>query len=149
VKPDDDNERATVQGLVERHRVTFHVYPEQHVQAGELVQIGYALELEGRHAVPRHPPEPGCDECAIVFSALGRVARWAAPQEAREERSTDFVIEPFRPHLTYDPSDLHAKVVLVAKIVHRFDYSAQIDDCERRCCAEVEARLTAIGARSA
>ncbi len=65
----------------------------------------------------------------------------------REERPSEYEIEPYRAAITY--WSLHHNrpdVTLTIRILHRHGYELPVDECEDRCLKEMEQRLTEVGA---
>lgn len=139
-------EARTLVGLAADYNVRWEVWPERQSYRGDAVhQIGFEVDLLGDHFEPRHPPSPGCDECRKVHAALRTIVEFVLPSEGRASR---YDVSPYEPSLRF-PNDPHTPgyVTLKLRILHRNDYGAPPDECERRCLDEIESRLSAIGAR--
>lgn len=135
-----------VRALVGRHQVRWESY--FHYRVGEHPKpapVGFELLLLGTHDHPKHAPQPGCPECVEVYAVLRRVARFVVPPEGRP---THCQILGFEPALLYpSPGHRHVDVSLRVRLLHRVDTSSPVDDCERRCLAEIESNLEQLGAR--
>jgi hypothetical protein len=131
--------------VVRRHDLVWEVWPERQVFGGETRQIGFSLELFGRHDHPNHEPYPGCDECVVVYAALRRIARAVLP---RGEHATYYDVQAYDRAMTYlRPASGEGLVKLVLKLLHRRGYGQPPDPCEIECLREIECRLAALGAR--
>jgi hypothetical protein len=141
----DHTEAEALIDLVRRHDVAWEVWPERQVFSGETRQIGFSLELLGRHDHPRHVPYPGCDECVIAFAALRRIAKAVLP---RGEHATRYEVQVYDRTMTYpQPKTGEGLVKLIVKLLHRSGYARPPDPCEIQCLEEIECRLAALGAR--
>lgn len=130
--------------LVARHHVRFHTYSLQAVRDGELVTIGFEIELYGTHDHPSVRPEPGCTECVRVYRSLRQIAEAVT---AHPRRETDRTIEPYEPSLVMvDPRGDRQDVRCRIQFVHHDDYHRAVDDCQRACVREVADRLRGLGA---
>ena len=134
---------AELKELVQRFRVCWEASSEDTYLEGEKRQIGFSLELIGTHEPEIKHPDPGCEHCRRVYSALKRIADWIMP---KEERPTVYEIEPYRQAISYS----HARhdrpdVTLTIRIVHRSDFDRPVDDCELRCLEEMKQSLKRLG----
>jgi len=129
--------------LVAEHAMSWKVTHEEAVVDGELQPIGFKVELSAVHSHPRHEPSPGCAECRPVIVALERVIGAALPHDARRSRY-DVFVPPAK--LAYDPG-LPAEITATITILHNEGINDPIDECERRCLADITSRLRALGAR--
>ena len=130
--------------LVHRFKVCWKVWPEYTYEGDDKRQVGYELELAGTHEAGVTHPEPGCEHCEHVYSALRQIAEYIMP---REERPSMYEIGPFDRSIHY--WGLHSKrpdIMLTIKILHRHDYERPVDECEDRCLKEMEGRLRDLGA---
>lgn len=138
---------AATSALAVLHKVHWQIYPEYRLVDEQLVKVGFELVLFGTHDHPSQHPAPGCDACVKVYKALSRVAGFALP---REERPTLFEIEPFEAALLYPVSGTPSiEVAMRIRLLHRADSLLPIDECQRRCLAEIEDRLRQLGVRKA
>lgn len=137
-------QEAHLRELAHRHSVRFEVLPESQVYEHRIVRVGFDLQLYGLHV---HPDGvmPGCSECVDVYSALQQIAEWILPTE---ERASGYEIEGFDRalHMAPDVKD-RDEVRLEVKIVHRHDFFAPIDDCEKQCLSEMKEKLRRLGVR--
>ncbi len=78
--------------LVRRHQVCYEVWPENLASNGQIVKVGFDLELDGVHEHPGSGALPGCPHCREVFEDLQRIAEWIMP---KEERPTAYEIQRF------------------------------------------------------
>jgi hypothetical protein len=136
---------AELRELVQRFRVCWEVGPEDSYREGEKLKIGFTLDLIGTHEPEVKHPDPGCEHCRRVYSALKKIAGWIIP---KEERPTVYEIEPYRQAISYSHSR-HDRpdVTLTIRIEHRSDFDRPVDDCEVRCLNEMKQRLKELGAR--
>jgi hypothetical protein len=131
--------------LARRHRVRWEVWPEREVSHGDVKQIGFEIDLIGEHFQVHHQPSPGCDECQIVYRALRKIADYAVP---KAERASRYPMDRFDGTMPYDRAgEGTGFVTLTIRILHRTGYHDPPDDCERLCLAEIEQKLSVIGAR--
>lgn len=129
--------------LVQRHQVCYEVWPENLVMSGQLVKVGFALELEGAHEHPGSEVLPGCVHCQEVFNNLERIADWIRPTE---KRPTTYEIQPFDRAIRYSPKrKRRSEVSLTIKIIHRQGYDQPVDDCEQMCLKEMRGKLAELG----
>jgi hypothetical protein len=134
-------ELASLRARVAAHDVRCEVYPERIAHDGRLEQVGFTIELFGRHNHPSQPPEPGCRECELVHRELARIARAVVP---RERRPSVVEVDPFEPTLVFD-GNRPPRVRLTLRLVHRASVGGGVDECERRCLQEILAALQALG----
>lgn len=134
-----------IRRLVEQHQVCWEVWPEPHYRRdGTRVQVGYILRLSGIHDHPTRTPQPGCDECRLVFDHLRRIADWITPKEERDSR---YEVSIFDSAIRYSTQrHFRAEVSLSLKILHKGQWDAPIDPCEVRCLREMESNLKRLGA---
>ncbi|MHB8879709.1 MAG: hypothetical protein ACYC8T_38975 [Myxococcaceae bacterium] len=130
--------------LALRHGVRYEVLPDMQVVDGQVVRVGFDVQLYGLHEHPEGVT-PGCPECARVYAALREIAAWILPTEERPSR---YEIEGFDRalHLAPDLTD-RDEVRLEVKVLHRRDFFAPIDRCEKRCLAEMKQKLARLGVR--
>lgn len=88
---------------------------------------------------------PGCEHCVQTCRDLKKVAEWIVPGE---ERPSSYTICSFDGglHGVRSPRE-RLEVELTIQIGHRRGWDQLIDDCERRCLNEMEARLKELGVR--
>ncbi len=130
--------------FVQRHKVCWKVWPEYTYVRSEKRQIGYEIELAGTHEPGVTHPEPGCEHCQHVFTALRQIAEHILP---REERPSMYEIGPFDQAIRYSPEHRNRPdVMLTVKILHRHGYERPLDECEDLCLKEMEGRLQDLGA---
>lgn len=132
-----------VRALATRHEVVFHVYPVRHAASGGVEVVGFEIELLGVHREPKHVPEPGCDECAIVYQDLREIARHVLPPS---EPETEVELHALEPRHVYDRRH-HGEpaVALTLQVLHRRDYGSPVDRCEERCKDRIVAALRRLG----
>jgi hypothetical protein len=128
--------------LARRHELTWEVWPERQVFTDGVRQIGFSIELYGKHDHPGQAPTAGCAECVAVYDALHRIAEAILP---RGEHATRYEIRRFERKL-YPDSSGSGQVRLNLQLLHRAGFDAPPDACERDCLAEIEGRLVALGA---
>jgi hypothetical protein len=129
--------------LIQRHQVCYEVWPENLVVNGQLVKVGFALELEGTHENPVNEVMPGCAHCQEIFKDLQRIAEWIMPVE---KRPTTYEIQPFDRAIRYSPKrKRRSEVRLTIKIIHRQGYDQPVDECEELCLGEMRRKLAALG----
>lgn len=140
------NGRETIvrlQELIRRHQVCYEVWPENLVVNGQLIKVGFVLELEGTHEHPGSEVQPGCQQCQEVFRALQRIAEWIMPTEARP---TTYEIQPFDRALRYAPKrKRRPEVSLTIKVIHRQGFDQPVDECEELCLREMRLKLAELG----
>ena len=134
---------AELRELVQRFRVCWEAGSEDTYLEGEKRKIGFLLDLIGTHEPEIKHPDPGCEHCRRIYSALKRIAGWVMP---KEERPTVYEIEPYRQAISYtyarhDRPD----VTLTIRIGHRSDFDRPVDACEVRCLNEMKQHLKDLG----
>jgi hypothetical protein len=138
-------DRAELERLVQLHQVVFEQAPAYRMVDGKRSAVGYDLTLAGTHEPSVAHPLPGCWRCQKVFSDLRRVAEAVFPAP---DRASGYGVEPFDHALHESPArGFRNDVELVVEIRHRESYLDPIDDCERRCLADIERELKALGVR--
>lgn len=131
--------------LIHRHKVCYEVWPENLAVSGQLVKVGFDLELEGTHEHPGNGVLPGCPHCEEVYKDLERIAEWIMPTE---ERPTTYEIQPFDRAIHYAPKrKLRSEVSLNIKIIHRHGFDQPVDDCEQMCLKEMRRKLAELGVK--
>ena len=129
--------------LVQKHQICYEVWPENLAKNGQIVKVGFDLELDGVHEHPGSEVAPGCRHCQEVFKDLQRIADWIMP---KEERPTTYEIQRFDHALHFAPRrKLRREVSLTIKIIHRHGYDQPVDDCEQMCLKEMRQKLAEIG----
>ncbi len=129
--------------LVRRHQVCYEVWPENLVSNGQIVKVGFALELEGTHEHPDSEVLPGCRHCQEVFNDLRRIAEWIMPAEGRP---TTYEVQPFDRAIRYSPKrKRHPEISLIIKIIHRQGFNQPVDECEQMCLREMRQKLVELG----
>lgn len=122
--------------------MTWRLWPVHAYVDDQPIVVGYELSLHGVHDHPSHPPEPGCDACALVYRALHEVALAVVP----DRPATEAALSSFEPKLVFDHANHGAPAVeLRIDIIHRSDYTAPLDECEVRCKDEIVTALEALG----
>jgi len=99
----------------------------------ERVKTGFDLELYGTHDHGHSSLTPGCERCTATYRDLRQVAEWILP---KEERPSVYDIEPFD-HSLHARSTKRFEVELKIRIQHRHGWEEPIDECEKRCLAEI------------
>lgn len=137
-------ELKSLRAIVEKRKVCWDVFPETVRIRESTKTVGYELVLSGIHTPGGGAWTPGCPLCKEVFEDLKRIAEWTTP---REERPSIHEIEMFRPAVKRSAVRHHrSEVTLSVRILHRQQFEAPIDGCERRCLHDMEARLKELGA---
>ena len=139
------SETEELRQLVEKYALCWSATLERAVIHDELHPIGRNLVLRATHGKTTHEPTPGCDECPPVVDALGRVARFILPTEARLSH-----YEVHIPPATIQFSHAHpgvAEMTAVITILHNEGINQPIDACEDRCLADMTSKLRELGAR--
>jgi hypothetical protein len=132
--------------IVSVHRVRWEVWPERRCFDGKIKQIGFEMDLIGDHDGPYHSPTPGGDDCLRVYEALKEVAAFAMPQGDGAAR---YELDPFDYALHYARGEAFGHVTLQAHILHQGRFDAPPDASEREFLAEIESKLSALGAHAA
>ena len=131
--------------LIHKHKVCYEVWPENLAVTGQLVKVGFDLELEGTHEHLENRVLPGCLHCEEVYKDLERIAEWIMPTE---ERPTTYEIQPFDRAIHYAPRrKLRSEVSLNIKIIHRHGFDQPVDDCEQMCLKEMRRKLAELGVK--
>ena len=135
-----------LQELVRRYRVCWDEWPEEMMVDGKRRQIGFELELSGTHPPEVKNPNPGCHYCQEIFSALSEIAAYILP--SKSDRPSEYVIGSYEQSIRYSRKrGSRPDISLTIKIIHRQGFGP-VDECERRCLAEMEKRLAALGVSS-
>lgn len=129
--------------LIRRHKVCYEVWPENLVSNGQVVKVGFALEIEGTHEHPDSKVAPGCPHCQEVFNGLQRIAEWIMPAEGRP---TTYEVQPFDRAIRYSPKrKRRPEISLTIKIIHRQGFDQPVDECEQMCLKEMRQKLAELG----
>ena len=130
---------------IRQHKVCSELLPYFEMHESKKVQVGFELHLYAQHS-PGVMANPGCKECQEVYKHLQQIARLALPQEFRPTR---YEIEPFDAsfHIRKE-TKMKSEVQLTMLIIHREGFFNPVDDCERRCLAEIQQKLKEIGVQS-
>lgn len=142
-------EEETLRKWVAQHKVCWELSPlvelDQHPnQPPARVQVGFELQLLAQHAEDVKP-SPACPECVTLYEKLRAIALFTLPKEHRPSR---YELSPFdsafhmRPESAWVP-----EILLTIRIIHGNDYFKTIDDCEKKCAAEIQERLRTLGAQ--
>lgn len=134
--------------LVQRHAVSYEVWPEWSLDRGKRVKVGFELQLCGAnsrcaaHETVHHVP--GCHSCRRTYEDLKEVAEWMLPKERRASR---YEIQTFDRALHIAPKGrgTRSEVVLSVKILHRHGINDPVDDCEELCLSEMRGKLAELG----
>lgn len=137
---------AKLKELVRQHKVCWQVWPEYHIdRKGNGIQIGFELDLLGTYYQPRHPPEPGCEECVKVYVDLKHIALWIIPKEVRD---SCYEMGTFDASIRYATRrESRSEISLPIRILHREGFDRPVDACEVRCLKEMEGKLKVLGAQ--
>ena len=129
--------------LAQAHCVRYEVWPELLMAHGQMVKVGYDLELCGVHDHGEEQVVAGCPHCQHTYAVLRQIAEWILPAD---KRPSWYDIEPFDHALHEAPlRKFRPEVVLSVKILHRHGFDAPIDECEQRCLKEMRGKLESIG----
>jgi hypothetical protein len=129
--------------LVQEHQMRWHAAAESAVVDGELRTIGLKLELSAVHAHPQQPPAPGCPECRPVVEALERVIDAVLPTG---HRRSHYEVHVPTSALSYQRPG-RPQIVASITILHNEAVDEPVDECERRCLADMIAALKRLGVR--
>lgn len=130
--------------LAERFRVCSDVWPDYTFVGHERRQIGFQLELSGTHEHGPEHPEPGCDECHEIYSALVRIAESVLP---KENEDCTYQLEPYDQGLRYSARHGNRpEITLTVRILHRKAFDHPVDASEVRYLNEIQQRLEELGA---
>ena len=142
-------EEETLRKCVAEHKVCWELSPlvELNQQPGKppvRVQVGFELQLFARHA-EGVSPSPACPECVTLYDKLRAVALFTLPKEHRPSRYELSAFDSafhMRPESAWVP-----EILLTIRIIHGSDYFKAVDDCEKKCAAEIQEQLRALGAQ--
>jgi hypothetical protein len=129
--------------LVKAYDVRWDTAPEQSVIDGELRSIGLRLELTALHARPPREPTAGCLECKPVVDALERIIHAVLP---KDHRRSHYEVHVPPDQLQYTASG-RPEITATITILHNDGINEPVDACEKRCLAEMCARLAELGAK--
>lgn len=137
---------ASLQEFVQQHQVRFQSRPLTMHRLEQRVQVGYELELRAAHPVAHQEIHPGCPQCGKLYQGLKQLADASLPPPGRP---TGYEIGPVDFAWHYSPSrNSRPEVVLKVRISHRQDFFNPIDECEKRCLAQMTEALRRLGACS-
>ena len=130
---------------VREHKVCWELLPYFEYNQSKKIQVGFELDLYAQH-LPEVKADPGCMECQELFKKLQQIARLALPTEFRPTR---YEIGPFDAsfHIRRE-TNMKSEVQLRMLIIHREDLFNPVDDCERKCSAEIQQKLKDLGVQS-
>jgi hypothetical protein len=110
---------------VERFHVCWGVWPEHTFINHEKRQIGFELDLSGRHEDGEEHPEPGCEKCRKIYQVQVRIAEDVLPPA---DKDTTCQFEPYDQGICYSPRHGNLpEVVLRIRIVHRKAFERSAD----------------------
>ena len=134
----------TLREWILRHRVTWEIGPWQELVEHRVTTVGFELRLFGRHEAQVRT-SAGCSAWVGLHAKLQAIAMACLPVE---HRPTQYEIEPFDASLHMRPeSGWEPEVQVALHIVHREGYLQPLDECEKRCAADIQAALRGLGAQ--
>jgi hypothetical protein len=129
--------------LVERFRVCWELWPLRYPRDGEMIQVGFELDLVGTVTGDRGTLLPGDDRGFEVFEALSRIARWAI-SEVPDSVDTDFEVFDGAVHYSNRRKN-RPDTTLKIEIKHHVDYASPLQPSEVQCVRTVIERLQSLG----
>jgi len=126
--------------LVRRYRMTWRTQPELAMHDGQLMPIGFTVQIIARYAHPAHPPLPDCPECAPVRRALRLVADAVVPKGEHVAWYNVQVLEAVQYDGARDPA-LSATIT----VLHKGRENRPPDDLEIACVTEIRENLQELG----
>lgn len=148
--PKELHDLTDLRKLVQLHDVVYDVRTHEDAVVRSLheaavVKTGFDLSLCGTHDHGHSTMTPGCEHCVDTYGDLRKIAQWITPAEGRP---SSYEIRPFDGGLHGVPSPRgRLEVELRIQIGHRRGWDQPIDDCERLCLKEMEAKLKELGVR--
>ena len=138
----EQNQIQQLRALATKYRVCWEVYPDKVVDAGQLQQDGYRLELYGTHVSGTDHVDPGCCHCLEVWNALRSIAESIMP---KDHRDSQYEISGFDRGIHYSRArNARPDVELHIRISHRNGFGP-VDACEVRCLSEMKEKLQELG----
>lgn len=135
----------TLREWINEHSVCWECSPMVEMYEGQRAQVGFELNLFGRHPTRGISASGGFSEGQAVYRKLREIALFALPNEVRPSR---YEIDPYHASIYFRPENgLTPEVQLTIRVLHRQQYFDPIDACESRCANEITARLCALGAQ--
>lgn len=129
--------------LVRHYRVCFELWPLRFRRDDQLVQIGFELDLLGTPPGDRGSLLPGEDRGFQLFEALGRIAHWAASDAPP---SVEYEFRVFSEAIHYsERRRSRPDVMLAIEIVHRTNYTGDVDAAQVECVHRLIASLKTLG----
>ena len=129
--------------LVHHYRVCWEMWPLRLPRDGQLVQVGFELDLLGTPPGDRGSLLPGQERGLELFQALGRIAHWAA---AKAPPSVEYEFRLFSSAIHYSERRRNRPdITLAIEIVHRADYGAALDADQVECVRGLIDSLTSLG----
>lgn len=136
---------ATLRDWINEHSVCWECSPMVEMYEGKRVQVGFELNLFGRHPAGGILASGGISEGHALYQKLKEIALFALP---KEERPSRYEIEGYREAIYFRPaSGSVPELQLTVRVLHRAAYFDPIDACETKCANEIQDRLRALGAR--
>ncbi len=132
-----------LQELVQRYRVCFELWPLRYARDGQLVQIGFEVDLFGTPPGDRGSLLPGQDRGFDLFEALGHIAHWAASEAPP---SVEYEFRVFSDAIHYSERRRNRPDIMLAiEIVHRTNYTGDLDAAQVECVHGLIASLKSVG----
>ena len=130
---------------IQEHSVCWESSPMVEMYEGRRTQVGFELNLFGRHPALVHSASGRNSEGLALYQKLKAIALFSLPSEIRPSR---YEIDPYHAALHFRPENgLTPEIQLTIRVLHREQYFDPIDACESRCANEITARLCALGAQ--
>ncbi len=139
-----DETREELAADVQHFRVCWELWPLKYPnEAGDVVQVGYELDLCGTPPGDRGSLLPGEDRGFDLFQTLGRIARYAIGEVPP---SVSYEIEVFDGAVHYAKRrNDRPDVTLKLEITHRDRYTAPLDRAESEFVKSITLALESLG----
>lgn len=139
------NSETNLPKWIQEHKVCWDAAPLSALHNGMTIQVGFELHLYAQHE-DSVLANPGCSKCQKIFEVLQEIAQRVMPTEQRPSR---YEIAPFDASFHLRPENhLREEVQLTIQVLHRQEYFDPVDECEKKCLAEMEKKLSQLGVQS-
>lgn len=141
----ENDELSALREAARRFHVAFVTRPKQAVADGQLVTVGYDVDLTATHDHPHGLVSPGCVECEPVLATLDALAKHALPKGKHEAL---YEITVRRGALVFGRTHGGvAEVSATISVTHRTGVGARPGPCEDECLAAIVEGLEKLGVR--
>jgi len=138
-----------LQAVVQRHQVSYEVWPEWSGCGGRARHVGYCISICGVNDqvdCVRGHHVPGCSHCGATYGAMRKIAEWITLKEQPDCR---YQIEHFDRAFHIAPRQRWSRneVTVFVKVLHSHNVDGPVNDSQERCLNELRAGLKKLGVR--